>query len=50
MTYVSKPMGHRLGLFAPKIEELRRQKNLDDKGFPIPRDEEPDGEEVEDDT
>jgi hypothetical protein len=33
MTYVSKPMGHRLGIFADKIENKREALGLDEKGF-----------------
>ena len=33
MTYVSKPMGHRLGIFADKIENKREALGLDAKGF-----------------
>jgi hypothetical protein len=37
MTYVSKPMGHRLGIFADKIENKREALALDEKGFPRAR-------------
>lgn len=37
MTYVSKPMGNRLGIYAEKIEKKRQELRLDEKGFPLPR-------------
>ncbi len=37
MTYVSKPEGNRLGLYAEKIEKRRQELRLDEKGFPLPR-------------
>ncbi len=33
MAYESPPTGHRLGIYAEKIEEKRKQLGLDDKGF-----------------
>ncbi len=47
MTYVSKPMGQRLGIFAPQVEKLRREKGLNDKGFPVKREEDAEAEESE---
>ena len=42
--------GPRLGIYAPKVEELRQQRGLDGKGFPVKREEdaEADDEEQED--
>lgn len=37
MTYVSKPIGPRLGLFADKIEMKRDQLGHDAKGFKVAR-------------
>lgn len=47
MAYDSKPMGNRLGIYAPEIEEQRHQRGLDERGFPVPREE---GAEADDKT
>lgn len=33
MTYISRPMGNRLGIHADKIDELRQQAGLTPSGF-----------------
>ncbi|MCW3784145.1 hypothetical protein [Defluviimonas salinarum] len=35
--YVSPPAPHPLGQHREEIEELRKQKGLDEKGFPVRR-------------
>ena len=39
--------GPRLGIYAPKVEELRQQKGLNGKGFPVNREDDAEAEDEE---